>query len=224
MTLLKDELLVYWVNICNQANINDNDVVNDVYNVIVSMYSEIGRYYHTLEHINSMLQLSVQYQHYIKDIVSLQLAIFFHDIVYNAKSGTNEDDSVVLFVSLLSNHLEKRIIDKVSKFIMSTKSHQLSHDNDDDDDDGDEKLFLDFDMEVLSWPRESYIKYAGNIRREYIHVELDDYCKRRSTFLRNTINSGSKIFHSQHYANNEQIAKDNMKYECNLLEKNLIPS
>jgi predicted metal-dependent HD superfamily phosphohydrolase len=223
MTLLEDEILVYWINICNQTNIVNNDVViNDVYQTIISMYDETGRYYHTLEHIKSMLQLSVQYQHCIKDMISLQLAIFFHDIVYNAKSGTNEDDSVVIFVNLLSNHLEKSIIDKVSRFIMSTKSHQLSDDNDDNDD--DEKLFLDFDMDVLSWPREYYIKYAENIRREYIHLELDDYCKRRSTFLRNTINSASKIYHSQLYANNEQIARDNMEYECTFLERNLIPS
>jgi len=221
MTLLEDELFVYWINICNQANIVNNDVVNDVFHVIVSMYGETGRYYHTLQHIKSMLQLSIQYQHCIKDIVSLQLAIFFHDIVYNAKSGTNEDDSVVIFVNLLDNYLENPVINKVSRFIMSTKSHQLSDDSNEDDD--DEKYFLDFDMAVLSWPRECYIEYAANIRKEYIHVELDDYCIKRSAFLRNTINSASKIYHSQLYLEREQLARDNMEFECSLLEQNIIP-
>lgn len=222
MTLLEDELLVYWINICNQANIVNNDVINDVYQVIVSMYGETGRYYHTLEHVKSMLQLSIQYQDCIKDIVSLQIAIFFHDIVYNAKSGTNEYDSVEIFVNLLDNHLEKCIINKVTRFIMSTKSHQLSDDSNKDDD--DEKYFLDFDMAVLSWPRECYIEYAANIRKEYIHVELDDYCIKRSAFLRNTIKSASKIYHSILYLEREQLARDNMEFECNLLEQNIIPS
>jgi len=220
MNELEDEILVYWVSICSQANIVDKDVINDVYKVIVSMYGEVGRYYHTLEHIKSMLQLSVQYQDCIKDIVSVQLAIFFHDIIYNAKSGTNEDDSVVIFINLLDNHLEKSIINKVSRFIMATKSHQLSDDNEDDD----MAYFLDFDMSVLSWPRECYIEYAANIRKEYIHVDLDDYCIKRSAFLRNTINSASKIYHSQLYLEREQLARDNMEFECNLLEQKIIPS
>ena len=79
-------------------------------------------------------------------------------------------------------------------------------------------------MAVLSWSREEYIKYAANIRKEYSHVEHDEYCRKRGQFLRHTIqssssSSSSKIYHSQYYANNEQIAKDNMEYECNLLEQ-----
>jgi len=216
MSSLEDELKVYWINLCTNVNIINNDIINDIYKVIVSMYNENSRYYHTLEHIKSMLQLSDQYQLIIKDMISLQFAIFFHDIIYNAKSGTNEEDSVILFVKLLSNHIDQTIIDKVSRYIMSTKSHQISDDND-----NDEKLFLDFDMAVLSWPRDKYLEYAKCIRKEFIHVEINEFCIKRSKFLRDTT-TAKKIYHSQYYANNEQIAIDNMDYECRLLEQKQI--
>lgn len=48
----------------------------------------------------------------------------------------------------------------------------------------DIKLFLDMDMEVLSWPDAEYDRYAAQIRREYSHLEESHYRQGRIAVLR----------------------------------------
>ena len=87
--------------------------------------------------------------------------------------------------------------------------------------DEDLKLFIDMDMSILGRDHTTYLEYCKNIRKEYIHVEINEFCIKRSKFLRDTTTT-KKIYHSQYYANNEQIAIDNMIYECRLLEQKQI--
>ena len=47
--------------------------------------------------------------------------------------------------------------------------------------------FLDFDLSILGTNPVEYTIYAKQIRKEYIHVEENDYCERRAQVNTKTI-------------------------------------
>ena len=134
-------------------------IIEEGYNTIISNYSAAGRHYHSLQHLEALLQLQQQYAPAITDNNTLQLAIFFHDLVYDVKKGDNEEQSAlaaIRFLEPLSCPAEK-----IAAYIRATKTHQNPHN------DGDLDYFLDFDLSILGAPAEAYKAYTAQIRQEY---------------------------------------------------------
>jgi predicted metal-dependent HD superfamily phosphohydrolase len=71
---------------------------------LTNAYDESTRYYHTLSHVRSMLDMLFSIAIPVVELTSqgtriIQLAIWFHDIVYDstAEAGYNEIKSTLLF-------------------------------------------------------------------------------------------------------------------------------
>jgi predicted metal-dependent HD superfamily phosphohydrolase len=162
----------------------------------------------------------MEYRGAIRDFDCIVLATIFHDIVYDARSKTNEEDSADLLKHLISNHLPGELLQKAADYIIATKAHAVEG-----SDDNDLKLFIDFDMSILGSESTVYKIYASKIRQEYIHVEEVAYCNGRSQFLRHTIANGSSIFATEEFRRKyETIARENMEWEAGLLEQGQIPT
>lgn len=162
---------------------------------LIMMHSDNGRKYHTLVHLEEMfgyidilLFHTREFQTEIKsfETTAVALSVFFHDAVYDAKSSSNEKDSVALFQNfieeLISNHIDKQWEGSplVEQFIMHTKTHSI----DDTSIASDYlKAFLDADMSVLGKTPEAYDAYASLIRQEYMHVPHNVYCEKRAEML-----------------------------------------
>jgi predicted metal-dependent HD superfamily phosphohydrolase len=131
-----------------------------------------------MEHINALLQQSKNHATILSNKLAVDLAIFFHDIIYDPFSKTNEEDSADLFVETLSPHIDPDLCEKVCQYIIATKKHEVSHMGD-----NDLKLFIDMDMSILGVEPDQYEKYARQIRQEYQHVPQADYCRGRATVL-----------------------------------------
>jgi predicted metal-dependent HD superfamily phosphohydrolase len=73
--------------------------------IICEKYEEQNRYYYTLNHIFDLLKLKDYFMNplHIKDNQCLELAIFFHDIIYIPQSLRNEEDSANVFDSLFDH-------------------------------------------------------------------------------------------------------------------------
>lgn len=182
--------------------------------IIGEMNAE-GRFYHTMEHIYSLCS------HFIGDIAPNFLletdfdevaevilpAIAFHDIVYDPTRSDNEELSSAKAFLYLPPNLP---IEEIQRCIMATKTHKAQTVT--------EKIMCDIDMQILStwWP--TYLEYARNIRREYIHVPIDDYVKGRSDFIRKLLHSGS-IYHLELTLCSEQGARANLARELANLEE-----
>ncbi len=54
-------------------------------------YTNSSRHYHNIQHIHQMLKLSEQFEF----SATLQLAIWFHDMIYKALSTRNEIESAL---------------------------------------------------------------------------------------------------------------------------------
>jgi predicted metal-dependent HD superfamily phosphohydrolase len=102
-----------------------------------------------------------------------------------------------------------------------TKSHNGLES---DDYDYDLKLFIDLDLSILGRNREEYLTYANNIRQEYIHISDEKYCEKRSEFIKEMLQNTNYIYASIEFRSLfENIARDNMMWECTQLDHKLIP-
>lgn len=63
--------------------------------VVLNHYREPHRFYHTLEHLDDVWQQLENRGYSDNDV--LLLATIFHDIIYDPRSGTNEEDSARYF-------------------------------------------------------------------------------------------------------------------------------
>ena len=171
-------------------------------------YTEPGRHYHTLVHIDAMLTLASD--HALKDRVAVDLATIFHDIVYdaiNGGGGKNERESARVFVEFAhSTTMTSERIEKVVNWIERT----WSHDGAGLDSDG--QLFMDFDMSILGAESEAYARYASQVRREYGHVNWLYWRVGRSQFLSSS--TSKRVFCTSEFAALEGKALENARAEC----------
>ena len=171
-------------------------------------YTEPGRHYHTLIHIDAMLTLATK--HDLQDRVAVDLATIFHDVVYDAVhggGGRNERESARVFVEFAqSTTMTSARIHKVVQWIERTWSH------DGNDLDGDGRLFMDFDMSILGAEREAYARYASQVRREYGHVNWLYWRVGRSQFLASS--TSKRVFCTSEFAGLEDKARANARAEC----------
>ncbi len=194
--------------------IADEKLADEFWKKISSAYSEKGRYYHTLIHINQLLDLSIKCFDNILDISNIQLSIFYHDVVYSATKNNNEEKSAELAeVHLNQLGVETDKIEKCKNFILATKSHlNTSNDNDLD-------LFLDFDLEKLGAPWTEYEEYTKQIRQEYKIYPKPLYNKGRRKVLEHFLAQERIYKTSEFYKNYEQAARENINRELSILSK-----
>jgi predicted metal-dependent HD superfamily phosphohydrolase len=191
-------------------------------NKIVALHSEPGRFYHTLVHLEEMLGF-LELMTPITDGLNYKssvLTIFFHDIVYDPKSATNEEDSARLFQDFWKDSQcdqDDQLKSQVVSNILATKHHSAT------EGDACTQLLLDMDMAVLGKTKEAYWTYAGLIRREYDFVEHQVYCEKRAQVLQGFLEYpqiyGTKVMGDAL----ETRARDNIRAEIESLQKGHIP-
>ena len=180
-------------------------------NIVLEKYSETQRHYHTICHVDHILDLFNKYCEHLTDKNALVLAIVFHDIIYNPQSGSNEEDSAELFQSFAEETgLDLHLKEKVYKWIIATKLHQINDSSKETD--ADLKYFLDFDLAILGEDPAMYKQYAAQIRKEYSHFSDEDYKNGRSKVLAHFLKSDLYFTQILRAKFNDQ-AKINMKNE-----------
>src|ERR1051326_3011366 len=95
-----------------------------LFTYLVAAYSADERYYHTLEHVQSMLTIIDALSHHASNLPAIQLATWFHDYVYDTRSSDNEERSAAqasAFLTQLALPLE--VVQSVQRMILSTKTH-----------------------------------------------------------------------------------------------------
>ncbi len=156
----------------------DQVTAEKAFNCLVAAYSTPGRYYHTLKHIDYVLSTIQILQGYTNNLAAVQLAAWFHDVVYDTQAEDNEKRSADYALELLSNlGIPESIIITVTRLILNTKDHQAAVD------DYDSQVLLDADLAILATNSVQYLEYAHAIRQEYGWVGDADYITGRRQVL-----------------------------------------
>ena len=139
-------------------------------------YAEPGRYYHTIRHVDDVL--CTLYSLAELPEPAQELAVWFHDAVYDPRNPDNEERSAVWAVEALTRlGLSTPLVERVGDLILLTKTHEPPPD------DAEAQQFLDADLAVLGAAPATYKTYADGIRREYAWVADADYRRGRRAVL-----------------------------------------
>jgi predicted metal-dependent HD superfamily phosphohydrolase len=129
---------------------------------LAAAYGAPERHYHNLQHIENLLGRVRACP--LQDSVVVELAVWFHDAVYNALHSDNEAKSAEWALQFLrETTLAPARRERVADLIRRTQDHTQPQ----PPDDADLLLFLDADLSILGAPEAAYWDYAHQIRREY---------------------------------------------------------
>ncbi|MCK4103356.1 HD domain-containing protein [Acinetobacter radioresistens] len=145
---------------------------------LMTAYQEPQRYYHTLQHIEECLDLYQPLKMCVNDPLAVELAIWFHDVVYEPKSDQNELKSAELMKQSLAPYMTIDQISKIYSWILATQTHELS-----EDDDLDLKTLLDIDLAILGSKPSRFAEYEQQIQQEYAWVSEGIYHEKRKKVL-----------------------------------------
>lgn len=180
---------------------------------LVKIYSQPHRHYHNLKHIQQILDCLDEVRSQIQNITILQLATWFHDVVYNPRASDNEEQSIIFTSKTLQKlNLSTESLEKVKTIILLTKTHQYFGC------DRDIQTFLDADLSILGSTPLEYQAYMTAVRREYEWVSKQEYCLKRKTILEKILNQ-KRIYKTDYfYQKLETQARENIEKEIQILK------
>ncbi|PRB01902.1 hypothetical protein CQ046_14485 [Chryseobacterium sp. MYb7] len=189
----------------------DGQLIANLWKEIETKYSENGRHYHNLLHLENMFRELEEVRINISDFTALSFSVFYHDVIYDATSKANEEKSAAKAVKRLAElHIHQDTISIISAQILATKFHQRS-------DQQDTNYILDADLSVLGKDFETYLEYTQNIRKEYSIYPDFLYKPGRKKVLKHFLELES-IFKTEYFKGKyEAQAKENIAAELRLL-------
>jgi pantetheine-phosphate adenylyltransferase len=144
---------------------------------VLDNYCQPHRFYHTIAHLDEIWTQLTQQGHGDND--ALLLATVFHDIIYDPKSPSNEEDSAECFKQAFTG--DEQLKQEVVGIILDTKTHQpqtpLS------------KIFCDADLNILRQPLVRLIEYEHQIFKEFQFVDYSVYRDKRVEVLQKLMES-----------------------------------
>jgi predicted metal-dependent HD superfamily phosphohydrolase len=164
----------------------DPALADRTFEEIRAYYAGPGRFYHTLDHVQNVLETVESLGSYARNLNAIKLATWLHDVIYDSKASDNEERSAD-FAERLCEKLSIPEGGLVARLIRRTKTHEAGGD-------ADAQVLLDADLGILGESESVYRTYAEKIRQEYAWVPEPDYRKGRRRVLENFL-SRPRIFH-----------------------------
>ncbi|WP_294282596.1 hypothetical protein [uncultured Chryseobacterium sp.] len=190
---------------------DNHQLIEDLWAELEKKYTEKGRHYHNLAHLESMFAELDTVKDKIADFSTVSFSVFYHDAVYDATSKKNEEKSAEMAVLRLDKlGLSPNVLQKVSDQILSTKAHHESVDRDTD-------YLLDADLSVLGKSFETYMEYTKKIRKEYSIYPDFMYKPGRKKVLQHFLELKS-IFKTNEFRDRYEVtARENIRGEIESL-------
>lgn len=150
--------------------------------VLYRKYTEAHRRYHGLTHIAACLDMLDRFVPAdVANRSAIELAIWFHDVVYDTRRGDNEARSRLLLLDVCGQCWDAQQVQVAYRMIGLTTHTPREEGNDIADED---KYLLDVDLSILGADEEAFARYEQGIRDEYVWVSEDVYRVKRAEVLR----------------------------------------
>lgn len=194
------------------AEHTDNSIlINEFWTEIEKNYSEKKRHYHTLQHLDNLLEQLNEVKNEFQNWEATLFTLYYHDIIYDSLKSNNEEKSAKLAENRMKQiSVSEDTIELCKGQILATKSHIKSTNS-------DTNYFTDADLSILGQTWETYTLYFKNVRKEYsIYPDLA-YNPGRKKVLNHFL-SMNRIFKTDYFYNKFEIrAKRNLEKEIELL-------
>lgn len=187
----------------------------EVYRSLVSRYEDNSRKYHNLKHIQNCLDELSSVRELCKDADGVEIALWFHDSVYDTDFSNNEEKSAdFAFEQLIKGGSDIKFAQKVKELILATKHNQKQTDI-------DFQFIVDIDLASLAIPFDEFTENTKLIGLEYGKIPPEKFKQGRVIFLKNMLSSvRERIYFSQYFFDKyEQKARENLTKSIEMLSK-----
>ncbi len=150
-------------------------------NVLLAMWNESHRFYHTLDHLNNLIDQIDNDKSKLSEIEYEKLIIcaLFHDCIYEPIKSDNEEKSAEFFINCCVDKSNPDIQD-IKQMILDTKTHQSNTKL--------SEIFNRYDMSVVEGDFDELLKWENGIRAEFVpHYGADKYKIGRISFLKSLL-------------------------------------
>ncbi len=175
--------------------------------------TEPGRHYHTPVHVMGMFDTADRHRIHL-DAVQ-ELAIWFHDAVYDphARPGENENRSAAWLIRLLNEaQVQHETGDGAAELIRWTAHHT------DPDVPSPYAIIMDLDLSGLSSSPENFSRQSEAVRAEFRHLSDRDYARNTIGFFTRLLER-KFIYRTPYFKPFEAIAREQLKTETERLGK-----
>ena len=165
-----------WLSLWHRLGAAGDEVAT--FESLVAGYAVPPRAYHNLHHIADCLEELEPTKAVAGNLEAVEVALWFHDIVYDSKAKDNEERSAAMAFAFINGaKLSSSFDDAVKALILATK-HTAPPVG------ADAGLIVDIDLSILGQAPETFDEYELQIRREYDWVADDAFAAGRSAVLK----------------------------------------
>ena len=191
-------------------------LVDRVFADLVVRYGENGRHYHNLQHIHNVLHTIETLQALATDFTAVQLAAWFHDVIYQVQLAgnvpSNETQSADYAATMLSKmNIPAQIVALIHQLICATQLHSPVPAA------SDFHILLDADLAILAADCGEYDQYAQAIRREYDFVPDAQFRNGRCQVLQSFLDRDQIFLTQPMFQQSEEAARLNIQREIDKL-------
>jgi len=171
---------------------------------LLDCYCEPHRHYHTLQHLQECLSALEPALSLATHAGEVELALWFHDAIYNPKAHDNELRSAEWAAqTLLARGTPAGVARRVHTLILAS-AHASPPQG------PDAQLLVDVDLSILGTAEPRFSEYHAQVRAEYQWVPEPTYLSKRRDVLQGFLDR-SPIFNTQYFrARLEMNARRNL--------------
>lgn len=154
---------------------------------LTARYSEPHRKYHTMQHLHECFEKLQELRALARKPEEIELALWFHDAVYDTRRKDNEEKSAQWARSaVLEAGVAAPAGDRVYELVMATRHNAVPAGI-------DAQILVDVDLSILGARPDRFDEYEQQVREEYSWVPgplfrrerrkiLEDFLKRQTIF------------------------------------------
>ena len=171
---------------------------------LVARYGEAGRSYHDARHVVACLEELDGYRVAGGRVTqAMELAVFFHDAVYDPRRSDNEEMSARLAEELLGAVASPEESATVRRLILATAHKRVPVED-------DERVVVNVDLAILGKGETEFGVYERGIRAEYAFVPEDQFRAGRAAVLRGFLKR-ERIYSTEYFWKKyESAARENL--------------
>lgn len=182
---------------------------------IAALYASPPRHYHTLGHIERSLAELDRVRQSVPEPLAVELALWFHDIVYDTRRPDNEERSAEVAADFLRRlGADGAMIARVKGAILATK-----HGGGADEPAAQWTADVDLKEGLVADSPAAFERLCAQIREEYAWVPAAIYAKTRADFLKKFLARDSIFLLEPYRAAFEREARANLAGEIARLER-----
>lgn len=174
-----------------------------VFEKLQAHYREPQRHYHTPEHIrHCLVQFDLACTHMCEPD-AVELALWFHDVIYDTRGTDNEIRSATWFASVTDNVLPDKVRRRVHELIMVTVHPSQPAEL-------DQQFVVDIDLSSFALPWNRFKRDSQAVRREMGHLSDRDFFSGQIRFLRTLLSRPAFFITPFFHQRSEAAARENV--------------